>query len=148
MRPFSPWGYDERQYNSPGFDLPVGRLTRTPHGEYPEYHTSADDLDFIRPETMADAFDSCVEILDGLDNDAKWQNLSPWGEPQLGKRGLYPPVGGLHADSEVMAMLWVLNQSDGTRSLLDVAELSGMPFAALRRAAAKLRAGGLLEEAP
>jgi len=148
VRPFSPWGYDERQFNSPGFDLPVGRLTRTPHGEYPEYHTSADDLAFIRPETMADAFDACVEILDGLDNDTTWRNLSPWGEPQLGKRGLYPPVGGLHADSEVMAMLWVLNQSDGTRSLLDVAELSGLPFAALRRAAAKLRAGGLLEEAP
>jgi aminopeptidase-like protein len=143
--PFEPWGYDERQYNAPGFDLPVGRLTRTPHGEYPEYHTSADDLDFVRPEALAGAFDACLEIIDALENDSTWRNLSPYGEPQLGKRGLYPSVGGKHADDEVMAMLWVLNQSDGRQSLLAIAERSRLPFALVRRAAASLRGGGLLE---
>lgn len=147
VRDFSPWGYDERQYNSPGFDLPVGRLTRTPHGEYPEYHTSADDLDLMRPDVLTDTYDACVEILDSLDNDRTWRSTSPFGEPQLGRRGLYPSVGGRNADAEVMAMLWVLNQADGNHSLIDVAERSGLPFAGLRRAATALHGAGLLERA-
>lgn len=146
VRPFSPWGYDERQYNCPGFDLPVGRITRTPHGEFPEHHTSADDLAFVKPDALSDVFQAYVEVLDALENDHSWRNVSPKGEPQLGKRGLYPSVGGRSADEPVMAMLWVLNQSDGTRSLLDVAERSGLAFAALRRAASSLHDGGLLED--
>jgi aminopeptidase-like protein len=144
VRDFAPWGYDERQYNSPGFDLPVGRLTRTPHGEYPEYHTSADDLALVRPQALAESLEAYLRILDVLENDARYLNLHPKGEPQLGKRGLYPAIGGRAADDQVLAMLWTLNQSDGSASLLDVARRSGLPFSLLRRAAGDLRSAGLL----
>jgi aminopeptidase-like protein len=138
---FSPYGYAERQYCSPGFNLPVGRLSRTPHGRFPEYHTSADDLNFVRPEHLAHSFTACLAILDVLENDRTYLNRNPKGEPQLGKRGLYQDIG----DDE-MAMLWVLNQSDGQRSLLDIAERSGVSFDAVRRAAEILAGHGLLEE--
>ena len=87
---FTPWGYDERQYCSPGFDLPVGCLMRTPHGQFPQYHTSADDLAFVRPDALADSLEACAAILDLLDRDRTFLNLQPKGEPQLGRRGLYP----------------------------------------------------------
>jgi aminopeptidase-like protein len=144
--PFSPWGYDERQYCSPGFDLPVGCLMRTPHGRFPEYHTSADDLDFVRPEALADSLALCVEVMDALEGNHTYRNTSPKGEPQLGRRGLYPAVGGVARGDEELALLWVLNLSDGGHSLLDVAERSGLPFASVRRAADRLLASGLLAE--
>jgi aminopeptidase-like protein len=142
---FSPYGYDERQYCSPGFDLAVGSLTRTPHGEYPEYHTSGDDLDLVRPASLADSLSLYLQVLDVLENDGVYRNLSPKGEAQLGKRGLYPSLGAQGVGSELMAMLWLLNLSDGRPSLLDVAERAEMPFAAVREAAAPLSAAGLLE---
>lgn len=144
VRPFSPWGYDERQYNSPGFDLPVGRLTRTPHGEYPEYHTSADDLHLVTAQTLGDSLQAYLEVVDILEGDGVFLNLSPKGEPQLGRRGLYPSIGGRDAQDQVLAMLWVLNQSDGSASLLDVAVRSSLPFALVRRAASDLARAGLL----
>lgn len=148
VRDFSPYGYDERQYCSPGFDLPVGALTRTPYGEYPEYHTSADDLDFVKPAQIVRAIRCCLEIFDVLERDTTYRNLSPKGEPQLGRRGLYGSVGGAsQAAREQMAMLWVLNMSDGTRSLLDIAERSGFHFSELDRAARALEAAGLLQAA-
>jgi len=140
---FSPYGYGERQYCSPGFNLPVGRLSRTPHGRFPEYHTSADDLDFIRPGQLAGSFAACLAILDVLENDRIYVNQNPKCEPQLGRRGLYREIG----DDE-MAMLWVLNQSDGQHSLLDIAERSGGAFSAIRRAAELLERHGLLKEIP
>ena len=149
IRDFSPWGYDERQYNSLGFDLPVGRLTRTPHGEYAEYHTSADSLSFVTVEAMTEAVTAVLEIVDILENDSRPRNLSPMGEPQLGRRGLYPRIGGRSADEEVMAMLWVLSLADGAHSMLDIARRAGVPFALVRRAADKLgRAGLLTQEQP
>jgi len=148
VRDFSPYGYDERQFNSPGFDMPVGCLSRTPHGEFPEYHTSADNLEFVRPEQLADSLAAYLEVLDILEGDRAYVNLSPKGEPQLGKRGLYPSMGGKRAEDEVLAMLWVLNQSDGDHTLLDVAERSGLSFGAIREAADKLLAGGLLSPVP
>jgi aminopeptidase-like protein len=145
IRDFSPYGYDERQYCSPGFDLPVGSLTRTPHGEYPEYHTSGDNLDLVRPDRLADSLRRYLEVFEVLEGNVTYVNLSPKGEPQLGKRGLYGAVGGQsHAVASQMAMLWVLNLSDGTRSLLDVAERSKLPFSDVRRAAKALEAVGLL----
>jgi aminopeptidase-like protein len=147
VRGYSPYGYDERQFNAVGFDLPFGRLSRTPHGEYPEYHTSADDLSFVKPAELAESYLAVLEILDVLEHDARYDNLSPFGEPQLGKRGLYPPMGGKQATDAVMAMLWVLGYSDGTTSLLDVASVAGVDFAALRRAAGDLEAAGLLAAA-
>jgi aminopeptidase-like protein len=145
---FSPYGYDERQYCSPGFDLAVGSLSRTPHGEYPEYHTSGDDLDFVRASCLADSLSLYLQVLDILENDGEFRNLSPKGEPQLGRRGLYPSVGAQGVGSELMARLWVLNLSDGRHSLLDVAERSGLPFHQVKEAARVLSESGLLAEGP
>jgi len=145
VRDFTPYGYDERQYCSPGFDLPVGSLTRTPYGEYPEYHTSGDDPSLVRPEKMVDTLRRYLEVFEVLEGNGTWMNTEPFGEPQLGRRGLYASVGGKsHARAEQMAMLWVLNLSDGRHSLLDVADRSGMPFTQVRRAARALHDAGLL----
>ena len=142
---FSPYGYDERQYCSPGFDLPVGRISRSPHGEYPEYHTSADDLDFITAASLGDALAVLLDVVAVLEHDATYRNLSPKGEPQLGRRGLYRAVGGaVDRRSAEMALLWVLNLSDGDHSLLDIAERSGLPFATVRDAAVLLEQHDLL----
>jgi aminopeptidase-like protein len=143
---FIPWGWDERQFNSPGFDLPVGSLSRSREGEYEEYHSSADDLELVRPEALEEALHAVLEILVVLDTDRRYLNLAPKGEPQLGKRGLYPKVGGPAAEQDQLAMLWVLNQSDGQHSLLDIADRSGIPFASLRRSALKLLKAGLVAE--
>lgn len=137
---FTPYGYDERQYCSPGFNLPVGRLSRTPFGSYPEYHTSADNLDFVTPVALGEAWATLRDILQLLDGDGKFINLNPYCEPQLGKRGLYDSIG----DNE-LAMLWVLNLSDGEHSLLDIAERSGVEFGALREAAELLCRHALLK---
>ncbi len=144
---FSPYGYDERQFCSPGINLPVGRLTRTPNGEYPEYHTSADNLDLVRPEALAESLATCMAIVNILENNQRYINTSPKGEPQLGKRGLYRKTGG---DKDVgqreLAMLWVLNLSDGEHGLLDIAERSGLKFDTIWTAAQDLRNAGLLRE--
>jgi aminopeptidase-like protein len=143
---FSPWGYDERQFCSPGFNMPVGRLSRTPHGEYPEYHTSGDDLGFITPEALGDALAAIEDILHVLDGDGVYRNTNPKGEPRLGKRGLYRKTAGQGgAAPDEIALLWVLNQSDGGASLLDIAVRSGLPFAKIRAAADALIGVGLLE---
>jgi len=147
VQEFSPYGYDERQFCSPGFNLPVGRLSRTPHGRFAEYHTSADDLDFVHPSQLADSFAACLAILEVLEGDRTYMSQNPKGEPQLGKRGLYHAIGGLaQAPANEMAMLWLLNLSDGEHSLLDTAERSGCDFAIIRNAAAILCDFGLLKE--
>lgn len=150
VRAYSPYGYDERQYNAVGFGLDVGRLSRTPHGEFPEYHTSADDLAFVTPAELEESYAAALEVVDVLERDARHTNLSPYGEPQLGRRGLYPTTGGKSASDAVMAMLWMLAYSDGAHSTLDVAETAGLPFADLEQAAGVLRDAGLLrrEEGP
>jgi len=146
---FSPYGYDERQYCSPGFNLAVGSLTRTPHSCFPQYHTSADDLTFVRPEALAGSLGAYLAILRVLENNARYVNLNPKCEPQLGKRGLYRAMGGLpDAGKLELAMLWVLNLSDGSHSLLDIAERSGSDFDALRRAADLLVQNHLLRPCP
>jgi aminopeptidase-like protein len=144
---FSPYGYDERQYCSPGFDLPVGCLMRTPHGRYPEYHTSLDNLELVRPASLADSLDLTLAVIDALEADRTYRNQNPKCEPQLGKRGLYRPMGGLRdAGTDEMALLWVLNLSDGRHRLLEIAERSGCPYDAVRRAAEVLVEHGLLKE--
>lgn len=144
---FSPYGYDERQYCSPGFDMAVGSLTRTPHGEYPVYHTSGDDLEFVRPDALTESLGIYLRILDVLEKDDAYLNLQPKGEPQLGRRGLYPSVGAQGVAPELMTRLWVLNLSDGRHTLLDIAERAGMPFEAVRDAARLLADAGLLARA-
>jgi aminopeptidase-like protein len=140
---FSPYGFDERQYCSPGFNLSVGCLTR-PAGGFPENHSSADNLDFTPPAKLAEALRLCVSIMDILENNHCFLNLNPHCEPQLGKRGLYRPTGGISIEKEINARLWVLNQSDGDRSLLEIAERSGLDFQTISDAAEMLRGHGLL----
>jgi aminopeptidase-like protein len=142
--PFEPYGYDERQLCSPGFDLPVGRLTRSVNGGYPEYHTSADDLSLISPMSLESSLDACKRIVTVLEHNRRYVNLSPKGEPRLGKRDLYGSVGGHSPADRERALLWVLNQSDGGPSLLDIAERSGMGFADIHAAAEALAQADLL----
>jgi len=144
---FVPYGYDERQYCSPGFDLPVGCLTRTPNGQFPEYHTSADNLDFIKPEALEGSLRAYLAVMDVLEGNRRYLNLNPRCEPQLGRRGLYRTIGGDESGrSRELALLWVLNLSDGENALLDIAERSGLGFAAVRAAADALLEVGLLRE--
>lgn len=131
-----PWGGDERQFCSPGFDLPVGAFSRTPADRFPEYHSSADNLDFVRPEYLGGSFHMLLDVLDVLEGNATFVNQRPKGEPQLGKRGLYRSTGG--GSSEELALLWVLNQSDGRHDLLEISDRSGISFAAIREAADRL----------
>lgn len=143
---FFPYGYDERQYCSPGFDLPVGLFQRSLYGGFPEYHTSKDDLDFIRPEHLAESYRMIVAAIDVVERDWAPINAMPYCEPQLGRRGLYAPVGGDPKAAETnMAMLWTLNLADGEHSLLDMAERSGMTFRAIADAAETLERHGLLK---
>lgn len=147
LQEFSPYGYDERQYCSPGFNLPVGSLTRTPHGRYPEYHTSADNLDFVAPEALQESYDVYRSVFDLLEHNRTYLNTNPKCEPQLGSRGLYSAIGGRSDTRQSeMAMLWVLNASDGSASLLDIANRSGMDFQQIRQAADLLLQHDLLIE--
>ena len=142
---FVPYGYDERQYCSPAFNLAVGCLTRTPNGKYREYHTSADNPEFVRPESLYDSLVTCESILAAAEGDRRYRNLNPYCEPQLGRRGLYDGVAGKSelADFE-LALLWVLNQSDGCHGLLDIAEKSGIDFRVIDAAARALEKSSLL----
>jgi aminopeptidase-like protein len=145
---FSPYGYDERQYCSPGFNLPVGVLSRTPHGRFPEYHTSADNLSFVDPAALADSLRTCLSVVDVLEGNGVFVNRNPKCEPQLGRRGLYATMGGHSSGGREReaALLWALNLSDGSHTLLDIAERSGLPFAAVRAAATALVEADLLRE--
>ena len=144
---FFPYGYDERQYCSPGFNLPVGCLMRTPHGEYPEYHTSADNLEFVKPENLATSLSLYLDVLNILEENKIYISQNPMCEPQLGRRGLYQHIGG-HADSKKiqLALLWTLNLSDGHHRLLDISERSGLDFNLISEAADILMEKSLLKE--
>lgn len=145
---FSPYGYDERQFCSPGFNLAVGRLSRTLHGTYPEYHTSGDNLDFVDPAALAESFETVAEVIAVLEGNKRYLNLNPKCEPQLGKRGLYRAIGAQSLSGGLeMAMLWTLNLSDGSNRLLDIAERADLPFQDIRLAADALLAHDLLAEA-
>jgi len=144
---FAPYGYDERQYCSPGFDLPVGCLMRTTHGEYPQYHTSADDLSFVSPENLAESLSMYLEVIAVLEGNRTYINMNPKCEPQLGMRGLYQKIGGAEQGKKLqLAMLWVLNMSDGNHSLLDIARRSKQQFDILCEAANHLEEAGLLKQ--
>jgi aminopeptidase-like protein len=142
--PFEPYGYDERQLCSPGFDLPVGRLTRSVNDGYPQYHSSADDLNLLNPESLGYSLEACKRIVMTVEGNRRYVNLSPKGEPRLGKRGLYGAVGGQSPASRERAMLWVLSQSDGSQSLLDIASRSQIGFDAIRSVATELETAKLL----
>lgn len=142
---FTPYGYDERQYCSPGINLPVGCFMRTPNGCYPQYHTSADDLSLVTPSALGESLIQLLRIIRVLEENRTYVNLSPKCEPQLGRRGLYSQLGGMKDKAKLeMAMLWVLNFSDGQHDLLDIATRSGLPFEQISEAAEVLHGAGLL----
>jgi aminopeptidase-like protein len=144
---FIPYGYDERQFCSPGFNLPVGSLTRTPYAQYPEYHTSADNLEFVKPEALESSLTMYREVIRVLELNRKYTNINPKCEPNLGRRGLYSLVGNTaeHKDRQ-LAILWVLNLCDGRHSLLDICRRSGFSFEVISHAAEKLVQCKLLVE--
>jgi aminopeptidase-like protein len=145
---FFPYGYDERQFCSPGFDLPVGLFQRSQFATFPEYHTSADNLDFIRPEHLTASFRMIVDAIEIIEDDWRPLSTTPKCEPQLGRRGLYAALGGdKDGPAKSMAFLWILNLADGRHSLLDIAERARMPFAVVAEAARLLKESGLLVEA-
>lgn len=144
---FVPYGYDERQYCSPGFNLPVGCFMRGRHGEFPEYHTSADNPQFVKAGQLADSLAKCQAVIDLLENNRTYLNQNPKCEPQLGKRGLYSGQANLEDKRRRdLALLWVLNLSDGENSLLDIAERANLPFAVIKEAVVALATTDLLVE--
>ena len=145
IMPFSPYGYDERQYCSPGYDLPVGCFMRSPNGNFRQYHTSGDNLDFVTPAALEQSLDVLIDVIGVLERNMTFARVDGRGEPQLGRRGLYRALSGQkdHAVAQ-MALLWVLNQSDGRHSLLDIAERSGIAFDQLVLAAEAARQADLI----
>jgi aminopeptidase-like protein len=146
--PFTPFGYDERQFCSPAFDLPVGCFMRSPNGTFPEYHTSADDLDFVSPAALQESLDVLTEVVDVLEDDRHFERVDGRGEPQLGRRGLYRMISGEDGSEGIdqKALLWVLNLADGRHSLREMAERSGLRFDLVRCAARAARETGLIRE--
>ena len=146
---FIPYGYDERQYCSPGINLPVGCFMRTPNGRYPQYHTSADDLTLVTPSSLGESLQQLLRVIQVFEENQRYLNLSPKCEPQLGRRGLYRQMGGIKdAAAREMAILWVLNFSDGRHDLLDIAVRAGVAFTQINSAADELRKTGLLAPTP
>jgi aminopeptidase-like protein len=143
---FTPLGYDERQYCSPGINLPVGSFMRTPNGKYPQYHTSADDLSLVSPVSLGESMQILLRIVRALESNHTYLNQNPACEPQLGRRGLYRQMGGLSSTRFEESVLWVLNFSDGHHSLLDIAERSDIPLEILADASTALVDCGLLNE--
>ncbi|MGC1302354.1 MAG: DUF4910 domain-containing protein [Caulobacteraceae bacterium] len=145
---FIPYGYDERQYNAPGFRAPVGAFSRTTWGRYPEYHTSDDNLDLIQPDKLEQSLDKLTEIVDILERNRIVRSLSPYGEPQLGRRGLYDQAGGARPKAFQTAVLWVLSMADGAADLMAVARRSGLPFTLVADAADALAEASLVAGTP
>lgn len=144
---FIPYGYDERQFCSPGFNLPVGCLSRTTYGQYPEYHTSADNLEFVKPERLEESLQTVSDIIDAIESNIKFLNLNPKCEPQLGKRGLYSLKGGNNDSKDFqLALLWVLNLSDGDHSMMDICQRSKLDLRLIKDAIERLLESKLIEE--
>jgi len=145
---FFPLGSDERQFCSPAFNLPIGVLSRSIYARYPEYHTSADDLEFVKKEFLYDSFEKYQSIICILEENKTYVSLNQKCEPNLGKRGLYNMIGGVRNDSDKIdetAMLWVLNLSDGKNSLISIAEKSGFSFKIIKKASDALYENNLLK---
>jgi aminopeptidase-like protein len=127
---FIPMGGDERQYNSPGFNLSFGSLMRTVYGEYKEYHTSADNKDFISFTALAESIEMYFKVCKGFEMNRRYTNLLPYGEPFLTQYGLYPDINIAAGKKEqwIKQLLVILNYSDGETPLLDIAEKLEVPI--------------------
>lgn len=130
-------GSDERQYCSPGIDLPVVSIMRTKYGEYPEYHTSLDNLELVTPNGLQGTYDVLKECIEALENNEKYKN-NCLGEPQLGKRGLFPTIGQKITPREVKNILNFLAYADGTNDLIDISNMINVPVSDLYPIIAKL----------
>jgi len=119
---------------------------RSVHGQTPEYHTSGDNLDLVDPAQLEEALDVLTRVIEVVDRNLTYVNQAPYGEPQLGKRGLYEAIGGKNIADLQLAMLWVLNLSDGEHDLLAIAERSDLPFDTVAEAADLLAETGLVQE--
>jgi aminopeptidase-like protein len=146
---FFPTGSDERQFSSPGFNIPTGSLTRTLYGYFPEYHTSADNLQFVKPACLEGSLMCYRDVVAIMEGDATVISKNQKGEPQLGKRGLYSEIGGKKDNSKLEeAMLWVLSFADGRHSILEIATISCLPFSVIKKASSLLATSLLVEEIP
>lgn len=144
---FFPMGSDERQYCTPGIDLSMGSLMRSPYSFFKEYHTSADNLDFVQGQYLANTFSKYLSVIYTLENNKKFLSLNPECEPQLGKRGLYTAISGQQYVFDIQnAMIAVLILSNGHRSLLDISERSNVKFDIVKQAADVLVKHNLLKE--
>lgn len=143
---FFPMGSDERQFCSPGFNLPVGVLMRTPPDRFFEYHTSADNLDFVDPIYLADSIRKYIDVIFVIENNLTYFNKNPRCEPQLSKRDSYHLVGGRGMSPRITAILWILSFSDGKNSLLDIAIRSKISFVEIKEAADALVQMDLLKQ--
>lgn len=141
-----PSGSDERQYGSPGFDLPVGSLMRSMYGTYKEYHTSLDNRSFIKEKAIAESAQTYLNIIEGLEVNDVYINQHPNCEPQLGKRGLYPTLGSQREiDGSVKKIMWLLGFGDGKHDVLDIADKLALPAASLKPEVELLLKEGLLK---
>ena len=164
---YKPIGSDERQFCSPGFNLPVGSLQRT-IAPFPGYHTSADNTNLVQPKYLADSFSKYFKVILKLEenfgkfysknneeelpeidseNDQVFLNLSPKCEPKLDKIGVYKKIGGWNAEkyNDALTILWVLNYSDGKHSLRHISLRSGIDFKQIKQTAKLLHEKKLLK---
>lgn len=118
-------GSDERQYNAPGIDLPVVCYCRSKFGEYPEYHTSADDMTLVSPEGFQGSYEVMTQVIQTLEANEKYQ-MMVLGEPQLGKRGLYPTVSQKGSYDGIAAMVDFIAYADGKHDLIEISERIGV----------------------
>ncbi len=166
--PFDVFGSDEAQYSMPFFRIPCCTITKDKYYEYDEYHTSLDNLEFVNPLALVQSLDIYLDVIERLEMNTSYIGTELHCQPMLGRRGLYPNLGGavrqrpakghqgdgydLDAGHRLQsrtldAMFWTLFWADGTATLLDIEEQTGIPMAALHSAATTLVQAGLLTKA-
>lgn len=137
-------GSDERQYCAPGVDLPIATIMRSKYGEYPEYHTSLDDLSLITPQGLEGGFNALQQAILAIEHNV-YPKVTVLCEPQLGKRGLYPTLSTVNSADQVRAMLNFISYCDGRHDLLEIAELTGEPIGLLSEILKQLTSYGLVD---
>lgn len=143
---FFPLGSDERQYCSPGVNLPFCSLMHSVYGTFKEYHTSLDNKSYISFEVIQQSTEDLYDVIRILENDGRYFNQMPMCEPQLGKRGLYPTISAPNARSKVTdAMMWILNYSDGKHTLFDILKKAQLPIGSFLEAKDVLIKNGILK---
>lgn len=143
--PFLRSGSDERRYNSAGVDLPVVCFCRSKYGDFPEYHTSADNMDLVSPEGFQGAFDTMTQVIQALEYNAHYK-INCICEPQLGPRGLYPTISQKGSSSDTEVMMMFIFYSDGRSDLIDISNIIGAPIGELIKVVEKLSAAGLVDK--